>query len=205
MGSNKPGDLRICVHNIHVLLILLRKRKKSLPDLKQMTDVRKVQLEEMSPMSEQMVRQLEVVPFHPNDLLYKPFKHSPAPFFDFDLVTLLDGDEEIRVVFDCGLETPPILLEEVIIHASAAPGNIGILYRGAVHIDEPADLRLAGFEARKAQLFIDAVCHANRFKLLILGRRFRGSEGGKLDCLRSSRSEGCAVRSGFVPVLVRFP
>lgn len=137
-----------------------------------------------------MIRQLEIVPFNSNDLLYKPLEHPPAPFLDLNLVALLNGNKKIRVIFQRSLETPAILLEKIVIHASTAPGDFWVFYRGTVHIDKPANPLIAGLEAREAQRVVDAVRQPDCFELLILGCCLCGAKRGEFDGLRSFRVEG---------------
>ena len=83
-------------------------------------------------------------------------------------MALLNRNQKIWVVFHCRLETSAVILEEIVVHTSAASWHIRVFYCRAVHVDEPAGSCLAGLEARKAEGFIDAVGQSNGLEFLIL-------------------------------------
>jgi hypothetical protein len=107
-----------------------------------------------------MIRHLQVLLLNPLDTLKLAFKHPSAPLLDFCLAAPLDRYEEVWIILHSRLEAPPVVFEEVEVYACSAPGNLIVLDSGTVHIDEPADLLLAGLVAGESHGFVDGVREA---------------------------------------------
>lgn len=155
-------------------------------------------------MTKQVVREVEIFFVQALEAFDQAFKCSPTPFLHFHLMAFLDRNEKVGIIFDRSLETSTVILEEIVVDTRAAARYVRILYRSAVHVDEPAGSGFTGLEPRKAQRLIDTVGQPNGLEFLILGGCFTRAEGSEFDRSRSSRLRGCCARSELVPKLAGF-
>ena len=125
---HKPVHLDICIHDSGVFLVLLCQREQGSANLEQVAHIGKVQPDERPPVSEQVVRKIEVFLVEALEALDQTLEGSPAVFLHFHLMASFDRNEEVWVIFHRGFETTPVVLQKVVVNTSAASWHIRVLY-----------------------------------------------------------------------------
>ena len=172
MTSNKPCHFDIRIHHVCILLVLFGQWEQGSSDLEEIGNVGEVQSDEGPPVSEQVIWKTQVFFIKTFEALDQPFKSPSAPFLNFHLMAFLDRNQEVRIVFNRGLEASSVVLKEIVVDASATTRYVWILYCGAVHINEPAGPGLPRFKTGETQGLINAVGQPNGLEFLILRGRF---------------------------------